>query len=213
VADKHESELAADIVVDVTRMLDRVRKGDEDAVEPLLVHYFAQLKRYVLRTLSGVDRGVIDESALARDAYYSFVRWVATAPDPKLDCREDIRKVLWTIAFRKALRLHAKDIRRRNRIGPVCQASALEGADGSGGGIEGVAGGGPGPDEEVIGEDLYRHCMGLLDERQRRIAKLYLEECTVAEIATELGISVASVGRGLRKIRATWAPLLNGGDQ
>jgi DNA-directed RNA polymerase specialized sigma24 family protein len=89
----------------------------------------------------------------------------------------------------------------------------LKSADESGGGIEGVAGGGPGPVEAVIGKDLYRHCMGLLDERQRQIVEFRLEGRKVADIAEELGISVASVGRQLRKIRETWAPLLNGGDE
>jgi DNA-directed RNA polymerase specialized sigma24 family protein len=212
-ADTNELARAADTIRSVTRMLDAVRKGDEDAVGPLLEFYYAQMKWYILKKLSGVDRGAIDESQLALDAYRSFLSWVASAPDPKLDDREDIWKMLSRIALCKALKLRVKESRRRNRVGPVRQASALEGADESCDAIARVAASGPGPVEEVIGEDFYRHWMSLLDERQIRIVELSRQGMTQAEIAEEFGISAAGVGRQVRKIKETWARLFHEGDE
>jgi len=207
-ADMRDSGAPASTSGSVTRLIDKVRSGDEAAVGPLLDRYLAQLRRYVLNRLSGVDRGAIDESALALDAYISFISWVAAAEDPKLDDREDLWKVLSTIALRKSLKL----IEKQDRRGHIVRDSTLRGADGHGRGLDGIAADGPSPVDEVIGEDLARRCMELLDDQQRRIVELRLQEATVVEIAEELGISVANVGRKLRKIRGAWTTLLEEGE-
>jgi DNA-directed RNA polymerase specialized sigma24 family protein len=207
-ADMRDSGASASTSGSVTRLIDKVRSGDEAAVGPLLDRYLAQLRRYVLNRLSGVDRGAIDESALALDAYISFISWVVAAEDPKLDDREDLWKVLSTIALRKSLKL----IEKQDRRGQIVRDSTLRGEDGQGRGLDGIAADGPSPVDEVISQDLARRCMELLDDQQRRIVELRLQQATVVEIAEELGISVASVGRKLRKIREAWKTLLEEGE-
>jgi RNA polymerase sigma factor (sigma-70 family) len=214
VADTHESMRAVDTDsrASVIRLLYRVGAGDEVAVSLLLDHFFAQLKRYVLKKLTGIDREAIDESAFALDAYRSFVSWVAAAPDPELDNEEDIWKVLSTIALRKSLKVIAKQNRRAAQFKSVSE-STLEGPDRDRGGLDNVAGHNPRPLDDASISEIMKLWIDSLDERQRMIIELSRQGMSDTSIADELGISEKRVRQQLRKSKTALMALLKEDEQ
>jgi RNA polymerase sigma factor (sigma-70 family) len=207
-ADPQNMATPGNVPGSITELFHQVRAGDEDALGPFLDRYLALLRRFFFKKLSGVDRGAVDESDLALAAARSFLSWAVSPESPELGDREDIRRVLFKIALRKWLKV----IEKQGRRGHVVQEATLVGADGSGGGLDALAASGPEPVDEVIGRDLVRRCMEMLDEQQQRIVELRLHGVTVARIAEELGVSRISISRSLRRIREAWESLLEEGE-
>src|SRR5271157_2479085 len=96
----------------VTRWLGDLKAGDPDAAQRLWERYFAELVRLARARLGGVSRAAADEEDVALSAFESFCAAVSDGRFPRLEDRDDLWRVLVTVAERKAFDL----IRRQRRL-------------------------------------------------------------------------------------------------
>lgn len=176
----------------ITDWIRDLKVGDDHATDMLWQRYFGRLVATSRRVLRGTSRAASDEEDVALSAFNSFFRCVAEDRFPRLDDRDDLWKILLTIAIRKALRVVRREKRRALTASEFLQ--------------EQVAGNEPSPALTALVNDEFRQLFsGLRTEDLRQIALLKLEGNTNKEIAQRLGRSESFVERKLRLIRQIWS--------
>jgi DNA-directed RNA polymerase specialized sigma24 family protein len=185
----------------VTRLIDRLRAGDDDAAEGLWRRYFPRLVRLARAHLRGLPRRAADEEDVALGAFDSFCRGVEQGRFPRLTGRDALWDLLVTIALRHAAEWRQSEARQKRGGGAVRGDSALAG----GPGFDALAGDAPDPGFEAAMAERVRQLLDQVgDDELRRIAVWKMEGVTNEEIAGRLGCVVATVERRLRLIRAIW---------
>ena len=191
---------------DVTELIERLKRGDRGAAQPLWERYFRRLVGLARARLRGARVRDRDSEDVALSAFDSFYRAAEQGRFPRLDDRDDLWQLLVVLTCRKAA--DAVEYWNRQKRAAEAGESALgPPSDGEAGReIEQVAGREPSPEEAAELAEGYRRLLGLLDdERLRQIAHWKLEGYSNAEIADKLGRSVFTVEKKLQLIRATWA--------
>jgi DNA-directed RNA polymerase specialized sigma24 family protein len=194
---------------DITAWILKLKAGDAQAPQVIWDRYIEALIPKVRRKLEGIPRRAADEEDVAISAMHSFFRGVAGGRFPKLDDRDDLWKVLVTIAARKAVAARRRHFRLKNGGGKVGGESAFfatADAAGSNAGLAQLLGPSPSPDFSAeVAETCERLMARLDDEALRATALLKLESYTNEEIADKLQCTVRSVERRLKRIRDLWS--------
>jgi DNA-directed RNA polymerase specialized sigma24 family protein len=173
----------------------------EDASRLLWDRYFTRLARLARERLRGGARGLADGEDVALSVFDSFFRGVAAGRFDRLDGRDDLWRLLVTIASRKA-RNAGRDGLRQKRGGLVDFDDPAV--------LEDVAGAGPSPEfAALVADESRRLFEGLPDDSLRRVVRLKLEGYSNEEIAAELDCGLRTVERKLAVVRKRW---LAGGD-
>jgi RNA polymerase sigma factor (sigma-70 family) len=177
-----------------------VLKGADDratmdaAARALWERYFDRLVRLARARLRYAPRAMSNEEDVALSAIKSFIRRAADGQFPRLDDRDDLWRILVTIAARKAARLY-------RRPHPWTQDDRA---------LDQIIGREPSPELAAEVADQVRLLLQVLPgDSYRTIALKKLEGYTNDEIAESLGCSTKNVEYKLRNIRATWFPLLS----
>jgi RNA polymerase sigma factor (sigma-70 family) len=181
----------------ITGWIQRLKAGDRAAAGPLWEAYFHRLVALARARLRAGLRRAADEEDVALSAFGSFCRRAEQGQFPRLEDRDDLRKLLFVLTVRKA-------IDRARREGHWAQVQSLEDlADRE---AEQVL------DRELtpaLAAQVNDACRRLLDqlgdETLRSIALLKLEGYTNAQIAKRLGYVEPTVERKLQRIRRLWA--------
>jgi DNA-directed RNA polymerase specialized sigma24 family protein len=189
---------------EVTALIERLKSGDREAVQPLWERYFRRLVGLAQAKLKGARHPDRDGEDVALSAFDSFCRAAERGRFPRLDDSSDLWQLLALITCRKAADLidYCKRAKRRLEVGE----SNLGPPPGEAGrAIEQVAAQEPTPGEAAELAEGCGRLLGLLEDgRLRQIADWKLEGYTNAEIARKLGRSEVTVERSLQLIRATW---------
>jgi DNA-directed RNA polymerase specialized sigma24 family protein len=185
---------------------DRLQAGDSAAAAALWARYFPRLVGLARAKLAGLPRKAsADEEDVALSAFDSFCRRAKGGGFPAVADRDDLWRVLATVASRKAARLVRDQNRQKRGGGQVSGESVFEAAGGSAAGIGGVAGADLPPAVEAeLADEFLRLLDGLGDDELRTIALWKMEGYTNAEIGQRLNKAVATVERRLALIRKTW---------
>jgi DNA-directed RNA polymerase specialized sigma24 family protein len=186
---------------DVTVWLARLKAGDRAAAQPVWENYCRRLVALARKRLGGAARRAADEEDVALSAFASFCRAAEQGRFPRLDDRTDLWQLLVVLTSRKAADAVAREGRRKRGGGKVRGESVV----GEAGGLGRVADDGPTPEFAAEVAEECGRLLGLLgDETLRRVATLKLEGYANEEVAKELGCSLATVERKLRRIRHAW---------
>jgi DNA-directed RNA polymerase specialized sigma24 family protein len=186
----------------ITRLIGELR-ADNPVAHAVLWDRFAQRMLALARQrLRHTPRRLADEEDVVVGAFERFLRGVRDGRFPKLNDRNDLWAVLFTLTVRVASR-QAEEVRRLKRGGGKVRGdSALH--DRNGQPIE-IPDDNPGPDEEVILRDGLDFLLAELDDDElRRIALARLEGHTLPEIAELIGRSPMTVARRFTLIRKIW---------
>jgi RNA polymerase sigma factor (sigma-70 family) len=168
----------------------------EDASKLLWDRYFARLARLAHGQLRGASRGPADGEDVALSVFDSFFRGAAAGRFERLDSRDDLWRLLVTIASRKASNA-ARDELRHKRGGLVEFDDATALAD--------VAGAEPSPEfAALVADESRRLFEALSDDSLRHVVRLRLEGYTNDEIAADLDCGLRTVERKLALIRKRW---------
>lgn len=207
--------LAADAEADgsITQLIPALRGGDSLADQKVWERYFEQLVREVRRRLAPAHRRAADEEDVALGAFQTLFAGLEAGRFPQLADREDLWKLLVTLARRRALKHVERELAQKRGGGSVRGESAFGPGDASasGAGIGGVAddAGGlrtPEPSAEEVAAliDLQEHLFAQLPDGLREIARLKLEGFSNVEIGRRIGKSEALVRMRLQRIQKLW---------
>ena len=171
------------------------RAAVDDAVRALWERYFDRLVRLARVRLRNAKSAMVDQEDVALSALKSFCRRAAAGQFPCLDDRQDLWRILMTIAARNA----AGVFRRAGR----CTQD--------GGALDVIFGREPSPElAATVADEVQRLLKSLPSDGYRTIALKKLEGYTNDEISASLGCTTKNVEYKLRKIRAAWLGLLSG---
>jgi DNA-directed RNA polymerase specialized sigma24 family protein len=190
----------------VTGFLDGLKRGDQEDIRGIWDRYFERLVRLVGTRLPRHRLRAFDAEDVALSAFHSFCAAAGRGQFPRLEDRDDLWKLLSTIAARKA----AAQMRHQNRDkrggGRVLGESAFIGrGQEADEGIARLLDRGPTPDEIAAFLEGYERLLGTLTEPTlRSVAVLRLEGHSIEEIAAALEMAPRTVDRKLRVIRALW---------
>lgn len=193
----------------VTQWVDHLREGDESAARRLWERYFERLAALANRHLGDRARLPADGEDVALSAFHSFCRAARLGRFPDLHDRDELWRVLITIAARKARGVLRSESRQKRGGGRRVGESALLGLDpdqgSSPGGLEQLLGREPTPDFAAeVAEECRRLLECLPDDELRTVAVRRMEGYTAPEIAEELGKALSTVERKLKLIRSLW---------
>jgi RNA polymerase sigma factor (sigma-70 family) len=171
----------------------------EDASKLLWDRYFARLARLAQSRLRTMGRVVVDGEDIAVNAFDSFFRGAADGRFDRLNSRDDLWRLLVTIALRKARNAMRDELRQK-------RGGLVEFDDP--GLIDQLAAGEPSPEfAALVADESRRLIEGLSDDSHRQIVGLRLEGYSNEEIASKLDCSLRTVERKLGVIRMRWNDL------
>ncbi|MCA9265708.1 MAG: ECF-type sigma factor [Pirellulaceae bacterium] len=191
----------------VTRWVESLEQGDEEAASRLWQYCFPKLLRYAARRLPDHLRRTMDEEDVALSAFKSFCLGSERGAFPELRGRDELWKLLLCITARKAQARLRHETREKRGGGKVSGESIFitDAAEGIPAGIGNVAGAAPTPDMMAQFSDGCEQLLERLgDDTLRAIALLRVEGYSVDEIAQRVGCAKRSVERRLNLIRKTW---------
>lgn len=187
----------------ITRWLDRLCAGDSQAGRVLWERFLARMLDAARRRLAGVPKRVADEEDVVVVAFERFLYGVREGRFPRLNDRENLWAVLFTLTDRSALRQMRGQDRDKRGGGDVRGDSALEDA-------EPVADAPTPAEEAAMQENMARLLTALGDDELRRIALARMEGYSNADIARQIERTEVTVERRLHLIRETWRSLGEG---
>jgi DNA-directed RNA polymerase specialized sigma24 family protein len=189
----------------ISRWLDQLRAGDQEAAARLWQRYFERLVQVARGKLLGAPRAAADEEDVALSALDSLCRGVAEGRFPQLFDRDGLWRLLVVLTARKAAHLK-RDAGRLKRGGQAAAGVEID--------LEQLLDAGPTP---AFAAEMLEESQCLLDrlgdEELCSVALWKMEGFSNEEIAGRLGCGLRSVGRKLRVIRALWAEEAADDDQ
>jgi len=198
---------------DVTRLIKKVRSGDEAAAQELWNKYSERIVEVARRSLKDSSRRVQDEEDVAVIAFKSLLAGITAGRFPELDHRDQLWRLLMVITTRKAAAAIEKDHRQKRGGGDVRGDSAVmdQGNEGSVlGGFDRLTSENPAPDIAAVMADQTQQLLASLpDVTAQRVAALKIEGFTQQEIADKLDINTRTVERRLKQIRELWQKILS----
>ena len=186
--------MATDEEGSVTGWITLLRTGDEEAAARLWGLFMHRLHALLRTRIRGTS---YDEQDVALSAFHVLCRGLAQGRYPELSNRDQLWRVLATIAIRKS-RDHFESETCQKRGGlPSAPAGTSVLAD--------VASKEGGPEFEALMADECRRLLDLLQNpRLEQLVLWKLDGYTHEEIATKLGLTRWSVGRMLKCVREIW---------
>jgi DNA-directed RNA polymerase specialized sigma24 family protein len=201
--------MAIDSENSVTHWINDLKAGDRgDAARLLWQRYFERLARLAQTRLRAVARGPADGEDVALSVLCSLFQGVTDGRFPQVADRDDLWKLLTTIALRKASNLRRREAQIKRGGGRVIGVTDYAASDPGGESpLAKFTSTEPGPElAAMLIDEIRQRFDQLPDESLRVVALRRMEGHSNAEIAAELDCSLRSVERKLELIRRTWGP-------
>jgi RNA polymerase sigma factor (sigma-70 family) len=181
----------------VTRWIERLKDDDPHAAAVLWERFVERMLAVARRRLGDAPRRVADEEDVVVAAFERFHHGVRHGRFPRLNDRDDLWSILFTLTNRHAARQLRDQQRDKRGGGEVRGDSALEAAE--------PMDDAPTPEEALLLQERMATLLDALgDDSLRQIALARLEGSTNAEIASQIGRAEVTVERRLRLIRDLW---------
>jgi RNA polymerase sigma factor (sigma-70 family) len=172
--------------------ISQLKEGDDQAARRLLERYFDRLVGLARARLQGRPALADHDEDVALSAFKSLCLGAGEGRFPRLNNRNDLRRLLALLTVRKSI-----DLLRRRRA-----EEAVTPAD-----LEALLSREPQPELAAeVAEECRRLLDRLGDEELRAVALWKVEGHSNQEIARRLGCVVRSVERKLKRIRLLWQP-------
>jgi DNA-directed RNA polymerase specialized sigma24 family protein len=185
----------------ITRLIARMKEGDQVASQRIWDEYFQKLVALARTRLRAAPRRASDEEDVALSAFDSFFRRAVRGQFPRLDDRDDLWQLLFVLTARKAINQAHHEGRLARGVGRVRSIADLDGFD-----LDVVIDREPTPELAAQAADECRRLLGSLgDPSLREVASRKMEGETNAEIARSLGVIEQTVERKLQRIRQIWS--------
>jgi RNA polymerase sigma factor (sigma-70 family) len=181
----------------VSRWLEELKSGDQQAATQLWNRYYAQLLGLACQRLRGAH-GVADEEDVAASAMGTFFRRAQQGCFPEVRDRNQLWHLLMTITDRKAVSQLRHEHRQKRGAGRVRSESTQDAA------LDQFVGHEPSPEFAAQMTETFRGLLDKLDDELQQIVLMKLAAYTNQEIAAKIERSVPTVERRLKLIRSIW---------
>jgi RNA polymerase sigma-70 factor (ECF subfamily) len=179
------------------RMVQGLRSGDAQAMRRFCSEYGDLLHRLADKHLArGVRRRVGPEDVV-QSVCRTFLRR-AQGGEYQLSDSEGLWGLLCAITLNKVRNVTRFHLRQKRGLN---QETGIPSADERGVSGFGPAARGPTPAEAAEFADQFEKIVAELDDEERQVLDLKLQECTHEEVAEKLGISERTVRRLIKKIQ------------
>lgn len=178
------------------KLIHGLRAGDRDATQAFWDQYGELLQQVAEKHLAGGLRRRVGPEDVVQSACRTFLRR-AKGGEFRLEDSEGLWRLLCAITLNK-IREQARFHLRRKR--GLDQEAPLEGPSGEESAIP-IAAPGPSPAEAAEFADQFQNLLESLDEEERLIVDLKLQEFTHDEVAEKLNCSERTVRRVLKRVQ------------
>jgi RNA polymerase sigma-70 factor (ECF subfamily) len=179
---------------DWDELIEGVRSGDDAALHRFFNTYGPALERLAARAIEPQMRRRFGPESIAQSVCRTFLRR-ARGDGFELTDGDALWRLLCAIALtkvREKVRFHMRHRRGLDREVPL---------DADGRDPHGVSPDrSPPPDEQAAFADAFAHLVESLEDEERRVLELRLEDRTQQEIAAEVGCSERTVRRLMRRL-------------
>lgn len=180
------------------RLIHGLRAGDQHVVRDFCSQYGALLHRLADKHLPHGLRRRVGPEDVVQSACRTFLRR-AQGGEFQLGDSEDLWRLLCAITLtkvREQARFHLRKKRGLDQeVAPTDSAASF---------MQPVAPG-PSPLEAAAFADQFQQLLASLDEEERQVVDLKLQECTNDEVAERLGCSERTVRRILKRVQSQLA--------
>lgn len=194
-------------IAQLDQWIDGLRQGQAEVLNDFWGHYGPMLERLADKNLAKGIRPRLGPEDVAQSVCRTFFRR-AKEGQFQLEDHDNLWRLLVAITLtkvREKTRFHMRDKRGVQRETPIAggeEASA----------VMPLPSGGPAPDEMAEFSDLLDTTLAGLDEEERQVVELKLQDCTHDEVAERIGISERTVRRILKKVQSRLERMLTGGE-
>jgi RNA polymerase sigma factor (sigma-70 family) len=183
------------------RLIDGLRRGDRQIAQEFWDQYGNHLHAVADKHLAGAVRRRVGPEDVVQSACRTFLRR-AQVGEFQLPDSEALWRLLCAITLtkvREQTRFHLRKKRGLNQeIQPAESGSEFQ-----------LVAGGPTPLEAAEFADQFQKLLADLDDEERQIVDLKLQECTHDEVAEKLGCSERTVRRVLKRVQARLQRILD----
>jgi RNA polymerase sigma factor (sigma-70 family) len=191
----------------VTRWIERLKSNDPRAASALWERFVERMLAVARQRLGSAVRRVADEEDVVLVAFERFHHGLRQGRFPRLNDRDDLWAILFTLTSRHAARQVRDQQRDKRGAGNVRGDSALDTEAGQ------LIDDAPTPAEAMLLQESMAVLLDALgDESLRRIALARMEGHSNSEIAGQLRCSEITIERRLRLIRTIWEERDRGED-
>lgn len=178
----------------VSHWLDGIRRGDSQAAQELWDRYFARLVTVARSRLMHLERDISGED-VALSAMKSLMMGVQEDKYPDLADRSGLWPLLVTITAHKSISEQRRQLAQKRSRALECRLEDVQDYIG----VE------PNPEFAVeVADQLENLVLALDDSTLRQIVEKKLAGCTNDQIAEEVGCTVRTIIRKLKRIRQEW---------
>jgi DNA-directed RNA polymerase specialized sigma24 family protein len=192
----------------VTRWIEGLKAGDEQAVADLWNRYFDRLVHLARQRLAGSPRRVADEEDVAVSVFRCLCAGAEHGRLAEISDRDDLWRVLVTMTLRKTIDQQRRLGGKKRGGGKVRGESVFARKPGEEAppGLQQFGDATPTPQMlAMIEEEGQRLLESLEDDTLRQVALWKLEGFTNDEISLKLELTTRSVERKLQRIREKWS--------
>ncbi|MDO5552706.1 MAG: ECF-type sigma factor [Planctomycetia bacterium] len=189
-----------------TSWIDRLARGDDQAVELVFSRYFQKLVRAASRKLSGINTAIRNEEDIVMSAMKSFCLGVREK-HYLFESEDDLWGFLFLLVDRKATAERRRNLSQKRGLG-VCTKSGNqpEGPDEGQRLFDSVAAEDPTPEAVATMTEEVETFLNICGDNEisSQIIKMKLEGYTVPEIASALGLVPHTIFYHLKRIKRRW---------
>lgn len=184
------------------RLIQGLRAGDNDVIREFCDQYGALLHRVAEKRLPAGLRRRVGPEDVVQSACRTFLRR-AQGGEFHLSDSEGLWRLLCAITLtkvREQARFHLRRKRGLNQeVDPIPAGSQASPS------VWHPADRGPTPQESAEFTDQLSQLLGSMDEEERQVVDLKLQDCTNEEVAERLGCSERTVRRLLKRVQSQLA--------
>ena len=183
------------------RLIRGLRDGDRAAAHDFWEQYGPLLHAVAEKNLAGGLRRRVGPEDVVQSACRTFLRR-AQQGEFQLADSDGLWRLLCAITLTKIREQTRYHLRQKRGLDQEVHAAPTEAGDQTDWGLRAP---GPTPAEAAEFADQFQQLLATLDEEERRIVELKLQDCTHEEVATQLGCSERTVRRILKRVQAQLA--------
>jgi RNA polymerase sigma-70 factor, ECF subfamily len=189
------------------RMIDGLRGGDPEIIEQFVAKYGHSLEKVADNNIATQMGRRFGGDDVMQSVCRTFLRRVEVGQF-ELDDSESLWRLLCAITLTKVREKARYHMRKKRSLGQEARASG-DADDDRGGAMFDMQAPDPTPSIQIEFADTFEHLIAQLDDEERVVVDMKLQQKSNAEIADKLGSSERTVRRLLAKMMSKFETILD----